>query len=150
MVDAGDAPGTDAAGAAGPDGLDRTAARLCRYLLGHGVVAATALLALGARREWPGDLLVLTAGVAASIFLVRSLRAQVSQLDVRAPRAGGLAILRALGRFAALALLLLALIEFGSGHALAVALGASSLPSALLVETLVQALRGRARAPRAS
>jgi hypothetical protein len=124
------------------DDLDSTAARLVRLMVAYGVVVAGALLALGSWR----DVLVLTASVAASIFLLRSLRAQVSQLDTRDPRAGGLAVLRAVGRFAALALLLLALYELGSGHALAAALGAASLPCALLVETLRQAIRGRARA----
>jgi hypothetical protein len=137
-------------GSSQPEGLDRVARRLCVVILGYGIVVAGGLLLLRRREAWTGDLLVLTAGVGAGIFLVRSLRAQVSQLDVRVPSAGGLAGLRALGRFAALALLLLALIEFGSGHALAAALGAASLPAALMVETFVQALRCRVRASRAS
>jgi hypothetical protein len=126
--------------------LDRTTGRLSLFMLGWGVAAGSALALVGGGR----DLLVLTAGVAASIFLLRSLRAQVSQLDARVPRSGGVAAFRALGRFAALALLLLALFELGSGHALAAALGAASLPCALLVETALQALRQRPRASRTS
>lgn len=123
-------------------GLDETAARLCWFVLLYGILAAALLVAVGSVQ----DVLILTAGVAASIFLLRSLRAQVFHLDVREPHSGVLVILRMLGRFGALALLLLALFEFGTGRALAVALAAAGLPCALLVETVLQVLDDRARA----
>ena len=123
------------------DSLTKTTRRLGVFAGAYGLLAALVLLVVGT----PLDLLVLTAGVAASIFLLRSLRAQVAHLDPRAPRAAGRAILGALGRYAALAFFLLALYEYGSRHAFAAALGAACLPCALLVETVVQTLGGRPR-----
>ncbi len=116
--------------------------RIQRRMVWLGLAAAVGL-------SFPPDPLalgILTLAVAASIFHFRGLRAQVATLDPVGTPSAARVLLVFLRRNLLLAAGLLLILFVNPSRPLALVLGVSTLPAALMIEALVQAF-GAPRRP---
>ena len=127
--------------AASPSGdeLGEVVRRLVRRMILLGVVGATYFVFTADIR----GLGILTVTVAVSIFLVRSLEAHVASLDVRRAPQRARTLVFALVRHLLLATGLILVLFVDVSRPAALILGVSTLPAALLAETLSSFLRTR-------